>query len=142
MRFDQQTREGMRVNVKVSPGELKAALNADSEFRLQARYWDGALQLQFGDDVHVLRLAEGEIVDVDATPLSGTEPRAVIVSAPMADWFEFLQPIPRPLYHELYPAMWHHGFELKGDADYVWSYYAALRRSGEVLRKIAVIEEA
>jgi len=130
------------VKVKVSPEELRAALNADSEFRLQARYWDGALQLQFGEDVHVLRLEGGEVVDVEATPLSGSESREVIVSAPMEDWSEFLQPIPRPLYHELYPAMWHHGFELKGDDDYVWAYYAALRRSGEVLRDIAVIEEA
>ena len=130
------------MKVKVSPEELRAALNADSEFRLQARYWDGALQLQFGEDVHVLRLEGGEVVDVEATPLSGSESREVIVSAPMEDWSEFLQPIPRPLYHELYPAMWHHGFELKGDDDYVWAYYAALRRSGEVLRDIAVIEEA
>jgi hypothetical protein len=128
------------VNVKVSPGDLRRALNADGEFRLQARYWSGALQLQFGDDVHVLRLDEGEIVGVDATPLSGTEPCEVIVSAPIADWLEFLQPVPRPLYHELYPAMWHHGFELKGDPDYLWAYYAALRRSGEVLREIAVTE--
>ena len=130
------------MKVKVSPEELRAALNADSEFRLQARYWDGALQLQFGEDVHVLRLEGGEVVDVEATPLSGSESREVIVSAPMEDWSEFLQPIPRPLYHELYPAMWHHGFELKGDDDYLWAYYAALRRSGEVLRDIAVIEEA
>jgi hypothetical protein len=130
------------LNVKVSPGDLQAALNADSEFRLQARYWDGALQLQFGDDVHVCRLEQGEVVAVDDTPLSGSDPREVIVSAPDEDWYEFLQPVPKPLYHELYPAMWHHGFELKGDEDYLWAYYAALRRSGEVLREIAVIEEA
>lgn len=132
----------MSVNVRVSPEELVSALNADSEFRLQARYWDGALQLQFGDDVHVLRLSEGEITAVDASPLQGDEPCTAIIAAPMADWYEFLQPIPRPLYHELYPAMWHHGFELLGDPDYVWTYYAALRRAGEVLRAIAVIEEA
>jgi len=131
----------MSVTVRVASDVLQSALNADSEFRLQARYWDGALQLQFGDDVHVLRLQEGEVVGVEATPLRGDEPRTAIIAAPMADWYEFLQPIPKPLYHELYPAMWHHGFELLGDEEYVWTYYAALRRAGEVLREIAVIEE-
>ncbi len=130
------------MNITVSPEQFRETLNADGEFRLQARYWDGALQVQFGDDVHVLRLQEGEVVGIDASPLSGDRPCEVIVSAPVEDWFEFLQPIPKPLYHELYPAMWHHGFELKGDTDYVWSYYAALRRSCEILRAIATLEEA
>jgi hypothetical protein len=132
----------MRVSVTVSDKKLQAELNADSEFRLQSRYWDGALQLQFGEDVHVLRLAEGEVVSVDANALTGEEPCGVIVSAPLKDWAQFLKPVPPPLYHELYPAMWHHGFELKGDEDYVWSYYAALRRACELLRTIATVEEA
>jgi len=129
------------MKVTVSPEGLRAALNDDGEFRLQARYWDGALQLQFGDDVYVLRLEQGEVVGVEDSPLDGTARCEVIVSAPVADWYEFLQPIPRPLYHELYPAMWHHGFELKGDDDYVWTYYAALRRACEMLRDLASIEE-
>jgi hypothetical protein len=91
--------------------------------------------------VHVLRLEQGEVVAVDAQALSEGEPRTATIAAPVADWVEFLQPIPKPLYHELYPAMWHHGFELRGDEDYVWTYYAALRRSGEILRQIATIEE-
>lgn len=128
------------MRVTVSPEQLQATLNDDGEFRLQSRYWDGALQLQFGDDVHVLRLRGGEVTGVEATPLSGQEPREVILAAPVGDWAEFLQPIPRPLYHELYPAIWHHGFELTGDQDYAWPYYAALRRAGEVLRDIAVVE--
>jgi hypothetical protein len=125
----------------VDPEELRSAHNADGEFRLQARYWDGALQLRFGDVAHVLRLEQGEVVAVDARALPEGEPRTATIAAPVADWVEFLQPIPKPLYHELYPAMWHHGFELRGDEDYVWTYYAALRRSGEILRRIATVEE-
>jgi hypothetical protein len=127
--------------IAVDPEELRSVHNADGEFRLQARYWDGALQLHFGDVVHVLRLEQGEVVAVDAQPLPESEPRTATIAAPVADWVEFLQPFPKPLYHELYPAMWHHGFQLRGDEDYVWTYYAALRRCGELLRRIATIEE-
>lgn len=128
------------MKVSIQPEQLGVALNDDGEFRLQARYWSGALQLQFGDDAHVFRLDEGEIVGVDADALAGGA-REVIIKAPMEDWYEWVQPIPRPLYHELYPALWHHGFELEGDPDYVWPYYAALRRAGELVRAHATVEE-
>lgn len=128
------------MKVSIHPDRFGAALSADSEFRLQARYWNGALQLQFGDDAHVFRLDEGEIVGVDSDALAGG-PCEVIIRAPMEDWYEWVQPIPRPLYHELYPALWHHGFEFEGDPDYVWPYYAALRRAGELVREHATVEE-
>lgn len=130
------------MNVTVSPEKLREALNSDSEFRLQARYWDGVVQLQFGDEVHTLRLKDGEIVGIEDTAVGDDTKCSAIISAPVADWREFLQPCPQPVYHELFPASFRHGFELKGDEDYVWAYYAALRRVGEILRRVATIEEA
>lgn len=129
------------MNVTVSPDTLREALNSDSEFRLQARYWDGVLQLQFGDQAHTFRLKDGEVVSIEDTPVPDGTKCSAIISAPIEDWCEFLQPIPRPVCHELFPASFRHGFELKGDEDYVWAYYAALRRVGEILRRVATIEE-
>jgi hypothetical protein len=129
------------MNVSVSPKELQSALNTDSEFRFAARYWDGALQLQFGDLVHVLRLRAGEVVGIDATPLQGGQTGEVTISAPIDDWRKLVQPIPPPFYEDFNPAMMHHGFELTGDSDYIWGYYAALRRLGQILRGIASAEE-
>ena len=133
------------MNVTVSPAELQEALNSDSEFRLQARFWDGVLQLELGTAEAgrlTLRLEGGEVVDPQATAVVDGTKCSAIIAAPVADWYEFLQPMPKPLYHELFPASFRKGFELKGDEDYVWAYYAALRRVGEILRHIATIEEA
>lgn len=133
------------MNVTVSPAKLTEALNSDGEFRLQARFWDGVLQLEFGTAEAsrlTLRLEGGEVVDPQAAPVVDGTKCSVIIAAPVADWYEFLQPLPKPLYHELFPASFRKGFELKGDEDYVWAYYAALRRVGEILRHIATIEEA
>ena len=129
------------MNVTISPEKLQAALNKDSEFRFHARYWDGALQLQFGEKLQVLRLRAGEVLGIDTTPLAGKKPAEVIISAPVDDWAQLLQPYPRPFYQDFYPASMHYGFELKGDPDYVWAYYAALRRAGQVLRNVASVEE-
>jgi hypothetical protein len=129
------------MNVTFSHEKLQAALNDDGEFRFAARYWDGALQLQIGAQAHVLRLKGGEVVGIDSTPLDGTSPGEVTVSASADTWAQMLQPFPRPFYQDFYPAYMHHGLEFKGDSDYVWAYYAALRRSGQVLRSIASVEE-
>lgn len=51
-----------------------------------------------------------------------------------------LKTIPRPFYHDFYPALTHHSFKVEGDPDYIWPYYAAIRRSGQVLRAIATID--
>jgi len=34
-----------------------------------------------------------------------------------------------------------HGFRLGGDPDYLWPYYYAIRRSGEILRSLAIVEK-
>jgi hypothetical protein len=128
------------LKVRLTPDDLQRALNQDPEFRLQARYWDGSLRFEFGDDIFWLRLKDGEVKSVetkgDAKPGIGD----VVVSAPVSDWGEMLQPIPRPFYQDFYPALTHHSFKVEGDPDYIWPYYAAIRRSGQVLRAIATIE--
>jgi hypothetical protein len=116
-------------------------LNGDSEFRLAARYWDGSLQFEFGDDVYLLRLRGGEVTAVESKALASPGNGDVIISAPPEDWAQLLKPIPEPFYQEFYPASMHHGFRLHGDSDYLWPYYLAIRRSGEVLRAIATVED-
>lgn len=128
------------MKVKLSRDALKSALNGNSEFRVAARYWDGSLQLEFGDDVYVVRLHGGEVTGVNSKPAAKPGTGDVIVSAPVADWAKLLKPIPEPFYQEFYPASMHHGFRLHGDADYLWPYYTAIRRSGELLKSIVTVE--
>jgi len=128
------------VRVVVQTEDLGASLNADDEFRLRARFWNGALQLEIGEAVHTFGIVDGEVVRTGAERLDGGVGE-VIIRAPHEDWYEFVQPIPRALHHELYPAMLHHGFDLAGDPDHIWPYYGALRRVGELVRQTAAVEE-
>lgn len=128
------------MRITVPPEELRKALNQDSEFRIAGRYWDGSLRFEFGATVCRLTLEGGEVVSVDA---GAPEPGRgdVVVSAPVEDWAKLLEAVPAPFYHEFYPASMHHAFRLEGDPDYIWPYYWALRRSGEVLRTLAAVEK-
>ncbi len=128
------------MKVRLSPKDLQTALNADSEFRIASRYWDGSLCFEFGAEVCRLALQGGEVVSIDAT--ASKPGRAdVVVKAPIEDWAKLLEKVPPPFYQEFYPASMHHGFRLEGDPDYIWPYYWALRRSAEILRSVASVEK-
>jgi hypothetical protein len=130
----------VRVRVRLSPKDLQKALNDDSEFRIAGRYWDGSLRFEFGADVCRLELRSGEVVSIDT---AAAEPGRgdVVIKAPVGDWAKLLEEVPPPFYQEFYPASMHHGFRLEGDPDYIWPYYWALRRSGEILRSVASVEK-
>jgi hypothetical protein len=128
------------VKVKLSPKDFQKALNDDSEFRIAGRYWDGTLRFEFGADVYRLELRGGEVVSIDDT-VSEPGRGDVVIKAPVKDWAELLKAVPPPFYQEFYPASMHHGFSLEGDHDYIWPYYWALRRSGEILRSVASVEK-
>lgn len=120
--------------------ELTTAFNSDPEFRLMARYWDGALVFEVGDESYVLTLGQGEVLSIALETSHRDEPRHVVISAPPEDWAKLLQDPPPPFYHDFYPATCWHGFRFGGDNDYLWAYYGAIRRSAEILRATARAE--
>ncbi len=128
----------MRVSIPLEG--LKTALNDDPEFRLTARYWDGALEFAIGETSYVVALANGEVTSVSTPERSAPEPAHVVVTAPVEDWAKLLQDPPPPFYHDFYPATCWHEFRFGGDSDYLWAYYAAIRRSAEILRATASVE--
>ncbi len=129
------------MKVKVPRDKLKVALRDDPEFRVFARYWNGSLRFDIGDDVYLIRLKEGEANAVEAQAPANWGPGVVVITAPAEDWARFFKPLPEPWYHEFYPASHHHGFRLGGDPDYLWPYNYAIRRSGEILRSLATVEK-
>lgn len=127
------------MKVTFPPAPLKDALNDDPEFRIAARYWDGVIEFRVGEAACSVILAAGEVVQVaDGPAASGAE--AVVISAPVSDWAQLLEPEPRPFYQDYYSAQTHHGFELSGDMGTLWAYYAAVRRTTDLLRRVAIVE--
>jgi hypothetical protein len=126
------------VSVTFPPQELRDALNGDPEFRLAARYWNGALEFRIGEQRCVVNLAEGEVTEVGQSVRGSMAP--VVISAPEEDWTQLLELAPRPFYQDFHAASAHHGFRLGGDVETLWAYYAAVRRSADILRAIAVVD--
>jgi hypothetical protein len=125
--------------------ELKEALNGDPEFRIAARYWNGAIEFRVDTEPTVVTLEEGHVTsvshDLPASLADVTGPGPVVIAAPAEDWAQLLEHQPRPFYQDYHSATAHHGFRMDGDVETLWAYYAAVRRSADILRDVAVVEE-
>jgi len=127
--------------MEINADQLKTALNDDPEFRIQARYWTTQFRIVTDTQGLLVKLIEGEVVDVDpgATPfdswdfqLAGTDEQ----------WAGLLAPIPAPFFQDYYVAMLYHGFRIEGDMKKIMAYYPAIRRTRDILSGVVHTSQA
>ncbi len=115
------------------------AVNRDGEFLISARFFDGSLKLHFDDDALMLRFREGRLASITTPSLFETA--TIVIKGPAASWRAFLEPVPRPFFHDMFAAIVRRGFEWSGDAESFFAYYGAFRRIFQLMREHATNQE-
>jgi len=115
---------------------FRESVNHDPEFLMNARFWSILFKVEAGEIAFILSLDDGKIAEINENP-SSEDPWALKISAPLKDWKEFLKPVPRPFYHDVFAAWVHHEFACKGDFESFYAYYPAVRRMFEIMRRVA-----
>jgi hypothetical protein len=116
---------------------ILGAINADPEFRLAARFWNGSFRLSIGtDEAYLFRVCDGELAGVNRAP-TVFDAWDFEISGPKDGWAEIFARVPRPFYQDVASAIFRHGFTLGGDVESFFAYHAALRRVIDVLRRAA-----
>lgn len=111
-----------------------AAVNADPEFRLAARFWNGGFRLSMGaDEAYLFRVRDGELIRVNRQP-TVFDAWDFEIAGPKEGWSEMLRATPRPFYQDPASAIFRHGFTLGGDVESFFAYHAALRRIVAMMR--------
>lgn len=110
-------------------------VNQDGEFQIAARYLNSALKLFFGEDSLLLTFRDGRLTGI--TPGVMFDSAEVTIRGPMANWQEFLKPIPRPFFHDMFAAIVSREFEWFGSAETFFAYYGAYRRMFQLMRECA-----
>ncbi len=107
--------------------------NADGEFRLAARHWNGGLRLSMGDSVLEFGVADG-VADADQVPRTGAA-GVIEFSGPLEFWARMLA-APPPRFHTDWLAAASGGVGLRrsGDRLAYAQYYGATMRALELLR--------
>lgn len=114
----------------VTAASLAARAAGDGEFRLAARYWDGSLEVDLGNNVLRFAVNDGKL-----TPAAGEAGgRAIRLAAPLETWAKVLAPIPPPFFNDILPAAVG-GMVIDAEAETLWQYYPAVRRFVDLLRE-------
>ncbi len=116
----------------VTSEQIAGRCREDGEFRLAARYWDGTLAIDLGDErVLDFSISGGQISHASAPlpPVPG-----IFIAAPREVWDRILAPIPPPLFNDIMPAR-AFGLTVDGDEETFWQYYSAVRRLVDILRE-------
>lgn len=110
-------------------------LNADPEFRLKARKWEGRFKVVRGDDIVIIQMHEGAVerIEVDPTLFAAAD---FTISASEDEWAKLLVREPEPFYQDIYSAWLHHGFTVDGDLEQFFGFHMAIRRLQQILRGI------
>ena len=122
--------------------KLKEAANNDSEFRIAARFWTTVLHVGVGDLSYLVRIKDGVIDGVarcEPSPQLWDQWTAwkISISAPLEDWRNFCEPVPRPFYQDLFGAVAHHGFRVEGEKEGFFQYFPAIRRMLDIVRGLS-----
>lgn len=124
--------------MKLPADDIRAALAADGEFAIAARYWTATVRLELGAECYLLEVDYGRVrafqVGADRDPAPD-----VVLAGPDADWAEILAPVPRAYFHDVLsgPRFGFHGVTVTGDElAAVFPYYHAIQRLVDVIRMV------
>ena len=109
----------------ITSDELARVCNADGEFSLAARRWQGALRFHIGDDVLGLGVRDG--VARPWTYADADVPTVVYTGAAEA-WDQLLAPRPPRFLNDIAPADAAGLVRRSGDELTYWQYYPAIAR--------------
>ncbi len=114
---------------------LPEAANLDEEFRIAARLWSATLRLEASGEAQRIEIVDGCVTEAGPASEPTGEPGEVRIAASAEGWSEFLAPVPRPFYQDLWGALAHHGFRVEGDPERLWPWYPAAQRLFQLLRE-------
>jgi hypothetical protein len=116
---------------------VRALINSDPEFTLQARHLDAAIRVVIGTaQTFRLVLSGGKLTEIDPT-VTPFDSYDIQLAGSQEQWTALLAAAPIPFYQDFYPAMLHHGFRIEGNMEMIMAYYPAIRRLGDLFRAVA-----
>jgi hypothetical protein len=123
--------------VPLNLSSLQSELGRDPEFLLHARHLTTRIRVVLGDQqAFMIKICDGDLVGIDAvvTPFDSYD---IQLAGSEELWELLLKPEPPPFHHDFYPAMVHHGFRIEGDMEMIMAFYPAIRRLGDIFRRVA-----
>jgi hypothetical protein len=115
---------------------FQKTVNADQELGVIGTRFTAAFLFQAGDAQFLFRVEGGKLVGIDPGPRFD-QPWRFALRAPLAHWEKFLQPLPPPLFNELFAMLMRvPEFKLEGDTLVAAQNVRALQRFMSLMRTV------
>ena len=115
----------------------QALVNQDSVTKIIGRHLTTDVLLAFGDTTYVVSFVDGTIPKVSAN-IGPESTYAFALRGPVETWAKFIQPIPPPMYNDIW-AMAHplHGrLQIEGDVKVMWQNLRAFTWTLDLMRNV------
>lgn len=115
----------------------KTLVNQDAVIKIIGKHLTATVLFAFGDTTYVVSYVGGRITRID-DQLGPESTYAFALRGPAQTWEKFVQPIPPPMYNDIW-AMAHplHGrLQIEGDVKVMWQNLRAFTWTLDFMRKV------
>ncbi|MGE7591591.1 hypothetical protein ACQKM1_19375 [Peribacillus frigoritolerans] len=124
----------MQVGSKEWMENFQEAVNTDQELNVIGKYCVTDLLLQIGAKEYIVRIKQGKLTNFfEKEALDGW---SFAIRGSLEAWEKFTQPIPPPMFHELFAAVFQGNLQLEGNLKELYANLRYMIRFLDVTREV------
>ncbi|MGE7907574.1 hypothetical protein ACQKNS_24735 [Peribacillus sp. NPDC094092] len=124
----------MQVGSKEWMGNFQEAVNTDQELNVIGKYCVTDLLLQIGAKEYIVQIKQGKLTNFfEKEALDGW---SFAIRGTLEAWEKFTQPIPPPMFHELFAAVFQGNLQLEGNLKELYANLRYMIRFLNVTREV------
>ncbi|MGE7609994.1 hypothetical protein ACQKML_25860 [Peribacillus frigoritolerans] len=124
----------MQVGSKEWMENFQEAVNTDQELNVIGKYCVADLLLQIGAKEYIVQIKQGKLTNFfEKEALDGW---SFAIRGSLEAWGKFTQPIPPPMFHELFAAVFQGNLQLEGNLKELYANLRYMIRFLDVTREV------
>jgi hypothetical protein len=115
--------------------KYREAVSSDQEMNVVGKFFDVDFLLGLGAKECLMQIRKGKISNIleNPTPLDAW---SFAIRGPEESWKKFIQPVPPPMFNDLFAGVFQGNFKLEGDIKVFMQNIRALYRMLDVMREV------
>ncbi len=115
--------------------KYRGAVGDDQEMNVVGKFFDVDFLLGIGAKEYLMQVRKGKVSNIveNPTPLDAWR---FAIRGPEESWKKFIQPVPPPMFNDIFAGVFHGNFKLEGDIKVFMQNIRALFRMLDVMREV------
>ena len=115
--------------------KYREAVSSDQEMNVVGKFFDADFLLGLGAKEYIMQVRKGKISNTLENP-SPFDAWSFAIRGPEESWKQFIQPVPPPMFNDLFAGVFQGNFKLEGDIKVFMQNIRALYRMLDIMREV------